>query len=73
MSTANTFPGALLVGACVVAFAPPALAQVTLTPERAAAIHRCINEAQRLYPGPQQDTDRSDFYKACMTSAGFSP
>ena len=69
MCYATTSFVALLVGAA--AFASAALAQVT--PERRAAIHRCIAEAQRLYPGPQQDTNRSDFYMACMTSAGFDP
>jgi hypothetical protein len=73
MSTANTFFVALLVGASVAAFASQAPAQVTPTPERAAAIHKCITEAQRLYPGQSLDTERSDFYKACMTSAGFAP
>jgi hypothetical protein len=71
MSTAKTFFVALLVAVSVAAFAPQSLAQ--LTPERRAAIHRCIAEAQRLYPGPSQDTDRSDFYQACMTNAGFNP
>ena len=73
MGTANTSFVALSVVAVVAAFASPALAQVTLTAERAAAIHKCITEAQRLYPGPSLDTERSDFYKACMTSAGFAP
>ena len=73
MCNANMSFVALLVGASIAAFALPALAQVT--PERRAAIHRCIAEAQRLYPGPSaaQDTNRSDYYMACMTSAGFDP
>jgi len=73
MTTAKTFFVALSVGATAAAFASQATAQVTVSPERAAAIHKCITEAQRLYPGPSLDTDRSDFYKACMTQAGFTP
>ena len=73
MSTASTFFVALSVGASVAVFASQAPAQVTVSPERAAAIHKCIAEAQRLYPGPSLGTERSDFYMACMTSAGFNP
>ena len=73
MSTAKTFFVALSVGATAAALASQAPAQVTVTPERAAAIHKCIAEAQRLYPGPSLGTDRSDFYMACMTQAGFLP
>jgi hypothetical protein len=73
MTTAKTFFVALSVGATAAAFASQAPAQVTVSPERAAAIHRCIAEAQRLYPGPSLGTDRSDFYMACMTQAGFTP
>jgi hypothetical protein len=50
----------------------PAVAQ-TQSAARDAAIRRCIEEAQRLYPGPSQGTDRSDYYTACMTTAGFAP
>jgi hypothetical protein len=73
MRTAKTFSVALSVGATVAALASPASAQVTVSPERAAAIHKCIAEAQRLYPGPSLGTERSDFYMACMTQAGFAP
>jgi hypothetical protein len=51
----------------------PAAAQIQQSAARDGAIHRCIEEAQRLYPGPSQGTDRSDYYKACMTNAGFAP
>jgi hypothetical protein len=73
MSTAKMLFVSLLAAASVAAFASRALAQVTVSPERAAAIHRCIAEAQRMYPGPSLGTERSDFYMACMTNAGFNP
>ena len=60
----------LLAGATF-AFASSALAQIS--PERAAAIHRCIAQARSQYPDVQQDMERSDLYKACMTSAGQNP
>ena len=71
MTTAKTFFVALSVGVIAAALASQASAQVS--PERAAAIHKCIAEAQRLYPGPSLGTERSDFYMACMTQAGFAP
>src|SRR5262245_31409889 len=41
---------------------------------RDAAIHRCINQAHRQFPGGEdQDIPRSEAYKACMASAGFQP
>jgi hypothetical protein len=41
---------------------------------RDAAIHRCINQAHRDFPGGEsQDMQRSDAYKACMVAAGFQP
>jgi len=40
---------------------------------RDAAIHKCINQAHREVPGGEsQDMQRSEAYKACMVSAGFS-
>jgi hypothetical protein len=51
----------------------PAAAQIQQSAARDAAIHRCIEQAQQLYPGPTQGTNRSDSYKACMTNAGFVP
>lgn len=62
---------ALVLGAFVAVFAAQAMAQQSAA--RDAAIHRCIQQAQRLYPGNQQDQERTDLYKACMTSAGFLP
>jgi hypothetical protein len=67
---------ALLVGASMAAFALPALAQgtaVQVTPERRAAIHRCIAEARSMYPGPDQDANRTERYVACMGTAGLAP
>ena len=64
---------ALLVGASIAAFASQALAQVTVTPERRAAIHKCIAEARSMYPGPDQDANRTERYVACMGSAGQAP
>jgi hypothetical protein len=62
--------------ACVVVLTATSLptgAQIQQSAARDAAIRRCIEEAQRLYPGPSQGTDRSDYYTACMTNAGFAP
>jgi hypothetical protein len=73
MTTAKTLFVALSVGVIAAALASQASAQVTVSPERAAAIHKCIAEAQRMYPGPSLGTERSDFYMACMTQAGFAP
>ena len=73
MSTAKTLFVALSAGVIAAALASQTPAQVTVSPERAAAIHKCIAEAQRLYPGPSLGTERSDFYMACMTQAGFLP
>jgi hypothetical protein len=70
MLTRITMAG-LLAGATF-AFASPALAQM-ISPERAAAIHRCIAQARSQYPDVEQDMERSDLYKACMTSAGQNP
>jgi hypothetical protein len=51
-------------------------AVVTLGPERDAAIHRCIIQAQREYPDATNDEaqrGRTMAYKACMTAAGQVP
>jgi hypothetical protein len=54
------------------AFASPATAQQSAA--RDAAIHRCINHAHRDFQGGEsQDMQRSDAYKACMSSLGFQP
>ena len=63
----------LLAFAAAVTASGPAPAQIQQSAARDAAIHRCIEQAQQLYPGPSQGTNRSDSYKACMTNAGFAP
>jgi hypothetical protein len=41
---------------------------------RDAAIHKCINQAHREFPGGEdQDIPRSEAYKACMVAAGYQP
>jgi hypothetical protein len=64
------------VALSVAAFAWPAMAQQTPQQgaSRDAAIHKCINQAHRQFPGGEdQDIPRSEAYKACMASAGFQP
>jgi hypothetical protein len=67
---------ALALGFSGAAFAWQAMAQQTAqqSAARDAAIHRCINQAHREFPGGEsQDMQRSDAYKACMASLGFQP
>jgi hypothetical protein len=72
MSNANRLFFALALGVSAAAFASQATAQQSAA--RDAAIHKCINQAHREFPGGEtQDMQRSDAYKACMASAGFQP
>ena len=60
----------------VAAFAWSAMAQQPgqQSASRDTAIHRCINQAHRQFPGGEdQDIPRSEAYMACMTTAGFQP
>jgi hypothetical protein len=71
MSNTNKLFFALALGFFVAAIASQAPAQQST---RDAAIHRCINQAHRQFPGGEdQDIPRSEAYKACMASAGFQP
>jgi len=75
MSKANIF-FALALGFSATAFASQATAQQTAqqSAARDAAIHKCINQAHREFPGGESlDMQRSDAYKACMASLGFQP
>ena len=67
--------GLLAVAATVLIAGGPADAQLSAQPgaARDAAIHKCIAEAHRLYTAVSQDMERSDYYKSCMTQAGFMP
>jgi hypothetical protein len=72
MRNANNLFHALALGLFAAAFASQATAQQSAA--RDAAIHRCINQAHREFPGGEsQDMQRSDAYKACMASLGFQP
>ena len=64
---------ALLVGLSVTAFASQALAQDS--PQRDAAIGKCVAEAHKQFPGDSMSTqsDRIAAYKACMTGEGQRP
>ena len=64
---------ALLAGFSVAAFASQALAQSS--PQRDAAIEKCIAQAHQLWPGggDQAHSQRVAAYKACMTAAGLAP
>jgi hypothetical protein len=71
MSTTDKLFFALVLGLSAAAFASQAPAQQSA---RDAAIHRCINQAHRQFPGGEdQDIPRSEAYKACMVAAGFQP
>jgi hypothetical protein len=77
MKTVTKFVIAALAGAFATNFAAQVQAQQSVTPgpERDAAIHRCIIQAQREYPDPSDrfQRDRTASYKACMTAAGQAP
>jgi hypothetical protein len=72
MFKANKHLVALALGLSAAAFASQATAQQQ-SAARDAAIHKCIAQARSLYPDPSQDQERTDLYKACMTTAGFFP
>jgi hypothetical protein len=77
MRSANMIAIAL-AGAFAANFAAQVQAQQSATPgpQRDAAIHRCIIQAQREYPDPTADEAqraRTASYKACMTAAGQVP
>jgi len=73
MRTIDTTITAIFAAAFVGAFAAPASAQ--LTPQREAAIERCIAQAHQQWPGGDQEAHRQRVavYKACMTAAGQNP
>ena len=63
----------LLAGLSVAAFASQASAQGS--PQRDAAIEKCITQAHQQWPGNDQEAhrQRTAAYKACMTAAGQNP
>ena len=73
MRSANGLSLALLAGVSVAAFTLPALAQDS--PQRDAAISKCIGEAHKQYPGESLDNqnNRTSVYKTCMTREGQRP
>ena len=40
---------------------------------RDAAMVKCIAEARKQFTGDTEDTQRADWYRACMARAGFQP
>jgi len=73
MSIVNKFLLATPIALCVACFALQASAQIT--PQRDAAIERCIAQAHQQWPGGSQEAhqQRVATYKACMTAAGQNP
>jgi len=73
MRTINTTIAAIFAALLVAAVAAPASAQST--PQRDAAIEKCIAQAHQQWPGGDQEAHRQRVavYKACMTSAGQNP
>ena len=63
----------LVVTLCLAGFAPPVSAQTT--PQRDAAIEKCIAQAHEQWPGGSQEDHRQRVatYKACMIAAGQNP
>jgi hypothetical protein len=64
---------ALVIGLSAAAFASQALAQDAA---RDAAIHKCVNQAQKEWPNAGDDTtmrNRTAVYLACMSAAGQRP
>ena len=74
MSNASKLFFALALAVSAAVFVSQATAQQGQQSTRDEAIHRCINQAHRDFPGGEsQDMQRSDAYKACMASLGFQP
>lgn len=76
MTIANKIVFAALAGLFLANFGAQVQAQVVQGPERDAAIHRCIIQAQREYPDATSDEaqrGRTASYKACMTAVGQVP
>ena len=78
MTIASKFVFAALAGLFVANFGSQVQAHSRSCwgPERDAAIHRCIIQAQREYPDATSDEaqrGRTVAYKACMTAAGQVP
>jgi len=76
MTIASKIVFAALAGLFVANFVSQVQAQVVQGPERDAAIHRCIIQAQREYPDATSDEaqrGRTASYRACMTAAGQVP
>jgi len=73
MRTIDTTIAAIFAALLVAAVASPASAQVT--PQREAAIERCIAQAHQQWPGGDEEAHRQRVaaYKACMTAAGQNP
>ena len=74
MRTMNSHVVAVLIGLSIGAVATPVSAQDT--PERDAAIARCVKQAQTQWPndsGIDEQRNRTATYKACMTAAGQRP
>lgn len=73
MGSASKWLIALLAALSFAAFSSQAAAQDS--PERDAAIARCVKQAQTTYPddGDDQGRNRTALYKSCMTAAGFNP
>jgi hypothetical protein len=73
MPTRSTILIALAIGLSTVAFASQASAQDAA---RDAAIHKCVNQAQKEWPNGGEDTtmrNRTAAYLACMSAAGQRP
>ena len=80
MTIVRSYLAAAVTGLSVVAFAPPVLAQSQgeVSPERAAAIQKCIAEAHAVVPeqgtpSGQAMSIRTSVYRACMQKAGQRP
>ena len=69
---------AAMMGLSVAAIASPALAQGDVSPQRAAAIEKCIAEAHKVVPQAgtaegEAMSIRTSVYRACMQKAGQRP
>ena len=74
MSNASKLFFALTFALSGAVFVSQATAQQAQQSARNAAIHKCVNQAHREFPGGEsQDIPRSEAYMACMTTAGFQP
>jgi hypothetical protein len=54
-------------------YKPVATATAQQNSPRDAAIHKCLNAAHRTFKALSANTERTEYYKSCMATAGYQP